>query len=265
MSLSAPVAILSGFELHSRKPEESAAFYSWLRGAKQAGGSPDSVRVIHDGPTEITDSWVAVFSVTDPDRAVRRIESAFPGTTVVHGEDTVYVQDEGGVWSGLRLRPPDEDWSNTVEPSTGCELAAGKSSRSVQFVARLLELDAIPIPFGPFQFQILHDNGRPVVGVIDLGPHSRSAVQPHWLPYFRIEDVDLQTARAVESGSRVVVPPSNAPRNRYAVLVDPFGVVFGLSRRHAPGEHVVSATGEVLPDLDEAFARLVEEQIRRKE
>ena len=51
-----------------------------------------------------------------------------------------------------------------------------------------------------------------------------------WTPGFWVADVDGAAARAVELGGRVITPPFDNPPGRTAVLADPAGAVFTVSR-----------------------------------
>jgi predicted enzyme related to lactoylglutathione lyase len=53
---------------------------------------------------------------------------------------------------------------------------------------------------------------------------------PHWSVTFTVEDADGMAATAVDLGGRVLVPPFDAPPTRSAVLSDPAGAVFTVSK-----------------------------------
>jgi uncharacterized protein len=53
---------------------------------------------------------------------------------------------------------------------------------------------------------------------------------PHWRPDFWIDDVDVAAKTAEELGGSVVSPPEAGPVGKSAVLADPSGVVFSVSR-----------------------------------
>jgi uncharacterized protein len=67
---------------------------------------------------------------------------------------------------------------------------------------------------------------RDVVGVM-----TRSDDAPaHWSVDFWVDDVDATANKATELGGNVVVPPFDAPISRNAVLADPQGAVFSVSK-----------------------------------
>jgi predicted enzyme related to lactoylglutathione lyase len=55
-------------------------------------------------------------------------------------------------------------------------------------------------------------------------------VPPHWSVDFWVDDVDETAKRSDELGGKVVVFPFSTPVGRTAVLADPYGVSFSVSR-----------------------------------
>lgn len=53
---------------------------------------------------------------------------------------------------------------------------------------------------------------------------------PAWSIWFAVEDCDASTAKAVELGATVLMPPSDMDFGRGAVVADPHGAVFGLAK-----------------------------------
>lgn len=57
---------------------------------------------------------------------------------------------------------------------------------------------------------------------------------PHWHVTFAVDDADATAARAAELGGAVAVPPTDMPWVRIAVLRDPQGAVFTVSKLQPP-------------------------------
>lgn len=70
---------------------------------------------------------------------------------------------------------------------------------------------------------------REVVGIM-LPESAAEAGPPRWSVDFWVDDVDAAAGRAPELGGRVVVPPYDTPGFRQAVLADPGGAAFAVSR-----------------------------------
>jgi predicted enzyme related to lactoylglutathione lyase len=72
---------------------------------------------------------------------------------------------------------------------------------------------------------------RDVVAVMTStaqGPDGPS-VPPHWNVNLLVDDSDDTAARAVELGGRILIPPTDSPGFRSAVLMDPQGAAFSIS------------------------------------
>ena len=65
---------------------------------------------------------------------------------------------------------------------------------------------------------------RDAVAVMTPGEHAA------WTPGFWVSDADDAAARAVELGGRTIVPPTDNSVGRTAVLADPSGAVFTVSK-----------------------------------
>jgi predicted enzyme related to lactoylglutathione lyase len=53
---------------------------------------------------------------------------------------------------------------------------------------------------------------------------------PYWSVNFWVDDADAATDRAVQLGGRALVTPYDAPGFREAVLADPQGATFAVSK-----------------------------------
>ena len=59
-------------------------------------------------------------------------------------------------------------------------------------------------------------------------------VPPHWAAYFAVDDCDATVEKAKELGGTVVMPPTDIPAGRFAVLTDPQGAVVSVIRLNPP-------------------------------
>jgi len=74
-----------------------------------------------------------------------------------------------------------------------------------------------------------------VIGVA-AGVDPASGVPPHWAVNVQVSDTDALAARVVKLGGSMLMPPTDAPGFRNAVLADPSGGVLAVSQ-------IVTATG----------------------
>jgi predicted enzyme related to lactoylglutathione lyase len=63
------------------------------------------------------------------------------------------------------------------------------------------------------------------VDMLDVLP---TVVPAHWIPYWRVLDLEAEVARLSDLGARVRVPVTDSALGPFALLADPFGVTFGL-------------------------------------
>ncbi len=59
-------------------------------------------------------------------------------------------------------------------------------------------------------------------------PISEDSTTPHWIIYFRSDDLNSSIRRAEELGGEIIHPPQNSPAGRYAFIKDPSGATFAL-------------------------------------
>jgi uncharacterized protein len=63
-----------------------------------------------------------------------------------------------------------------------------------------------------------------------MGGRFPAEVPPHWSVNFWVADTDAIADKAAELGGKVVVPPQDTPVSRDAILADPQGAVFSVSK-----------------------------------
>jgi predicted enzyme related to lactoylglutathione lyase len=71
-------------------------------------------------------------------------------------------------------------------------------------------------------------NGESIGGMREIGPMDPPDLPPHWLVYFATDDTDASVAKVSAGGGNVMVPPTDIPPGRFAVVTDPQGAIFAL-------------------------------------
>lgn len=138
------------------------------------------------------------------------------------------------------------------------DLAAAK-----QFYAGLFGWTFRDIQADGIQYVEASLNGRPVAGMVhkDLAPGQQ--LQPLWLNFIAVRDVDDIEKTALQHGAKVLFEPHSIPdRGREAVLADPQGAVFAVLASSsgdppdvlpAPGAWIWSSLQTTDADTDAAF------------
>ena len=67
-----------------------------------------------------------------------------------------------------------------------------------------------------------------VAGMMTMPDMVPAEVPSHWLVYFGVDDTDATVAKATELGASILVPPTDIPPGRFAVLSDPDGAGFAV-------------------------------------
>jgi predicted enzyme related to lactoylglutathione lyase len=80
-----------------------------------------------------------------------------------------------------------------------------------------------PMPYTEFKL-----GGESIAGMMEMGPQMPAEVPPHWLVYIEVADTDGAVGRAASLGGSVVVPGTDFPGGRFAVVADPQGATFGV-------------------------------------
>ncbi|GMA21210.1 VOC family protein [Arsenicicoccus piscis] len=71
-------------------------------------------------------------------------------------------------------------------------------------------------------------SGRTIGGLGSIGPEFDASVPPHWMPYFRVDNVTTTCNRALYLGGEVRTGPLSSPEGPFAVLADPQGAAFAV-------------------------------------
>jgi uncharacterized protein len=192
-------------------------------------------------------SWNTYISVTSADEAAEKVESAGgrvmvePFDALPAGRMAVLADPEGAVFcvweanerEGAQLVNDAMSWSwsglNTRDPE-----------RAKAFYTAVFGWEIETMGTGDAEYTMFRVPGY--LGGRPEQPVSREVVAgmspmlgdrddaPHWSIDFWVDDVDAIARKAGELGGRVVVAPYDTPLARQAVLADPQGAVFSVSK-----------------------------------
>ncbi len=74
-----------------------------------------------------------------------------------------------------------------------------------------------------------HVDGRSIAGGMAMTAEP-AGTPSYWLVYFAVDDPDAAAAKATQLGASTLMPPSDFPGGRFAILQDPQGAAFGVLR-----------------------------------
>jgi predicted enzyme related to lactoylglutathione lyase len=206
------------------------ALLGWSPVAPDAHGRPgrtygpgEATAVLVEGPR--ASPWRTFFSTADPDAVIQRALAAGGGvlaSELIAGAQE--ISDRSGDVFGI-LAGSGRDPAEPREMGLGAaELASLEPRAAAAFLADVLAAPTHAVVGDPYDLQLLLDEGELVTSVFkrimfDL---------PTWVPYIRVRDVRVVTARATELGARAVIPPAPTPTGAQAIITDPDDVVIGL-------------------------------------
>lgn len=131
---------------------------------------------------------------------------------------------EPGAWSMSQLNTPDPEGAKAFYAAV-----FGWDADTFELGESEITLWRVPGYVGGEPGQPV---ARDVVGA--MAPMSSAPLPgdlpPHWRVDYWVDDVDAIAGKAAALGGRVVVLPANSPVGRTAVLADPQGAVFSVSR-----------------------------------
>lgn len=82
---------------------------------------------------------------------------------------------------------------------------------------------------GGARYGLALQDGQRVAGIIEWVIRPSMKVQPSWLTFIAVQDVDVTAHNAVAAGGKLIRPPHTfTSRGRQAILADPQGAVFAI-------------------------------------
>jgi len=181
-------------------------------------------------------AWSLYFGSDDLDALGKKVTDA--GGAVVmapfdvgdQGRMAVFQDPTGAFfsgWQGQRMGT-----FRTGQPNTygWAEVNARGIGDAVKFYSTVFGWHNHEQPMGDGvpPYNELHVGDDAVAGAWEMSPEIPADVPSYWQVYFKVDDVDDTFNRAVDLGASAMVPPSDYPGGRFAILVDPQGASFAV-------------------------------------
>lgn len=241
------------FDLFTRDLSQVCRFYEDLMGWSflETPGAENRVMTIElDGvpignavavdPAKIQDKpsrWLSYMSVPDVDQTIVRIEQ-HKGSVFMPARDlpdrgrVAVVRDPEGasfaLVAGTTGDPPDNGFDRN--DFFAAELWALDRDAAIAFYQAVVGYDLELRDLGDGKpYHLLVENGVPRAGVVQIPWES---IQPNWVPYIAVDDVDAVARRAESLGGSLLVEPDPGIREgNVAIIADPSGAVFAVQQR----------------------------------
>ncbi len=238
----------SWVDLASPDLDASAAFYGALLGwevtdlGPEAGGYRMCVKggkqVAGMGPIMMEgqpSAWTTYVSQSDADAAVAKVKAAGgmvfvePMDVMAAGRRAIAADPTGaafGIW-----QPKEHIGAQLAnEPGAFCwnELNSRDVPAAEGFYSQVFGWNAKDAGMEGMDYFEWQLDGKPVGGMMPMPEMVPAEVPSYWLTYFAVEDTDAAVATVTAGGGRAVVPPTDIPPGRFAVLMDPNGAAFAV-------------------------------------
>jgi uncharacterized protein len=180
-------------------------------------------------------AWVTYVSVVDADATVALAQKAGamvfvePMDVSDIGRMAVFADPTGaaiGVWqakSFIGAELANEPGAFAWNELNTRDLPAAKAFYTEVFGWAPNDLD-----MGDMQYTEWKVGENSVAGMMAMPDMVPAEVPAHWLVYFGTDDTDNTVAQASALGATILVPPTDIPPGRFAVIMDPDGAAFAV-------------------------------------
>lgn len=206
-------------------PEGSRDYTVIYAGDKPVGGM---VPYENTDPKVLESIWLSALSVDDVDRAVAVVKArhgkVLDGPLDVKGRGRMAVisDPEGAVLVLIRAAGGDPaDAVARAGEFLWVDLVTRDAAKAGEFYGALTGYTAWSVETkSGHSYDLLHRNGRAYGGIVQVRAKD---IEPNWLPYIRVDDLEATMRRAARLGGVVILRIEHV-----AVIADPTGGVFGV-------------------------------------
>ena len=228
--------------------EASNAFYGTLFGwdADDQGEDMGHYTLMRKGGSSVAGNmkvmtedqpcaWVTYVSVDDADATVEQAKKA--GATVFVepmdvsdiGRMAVFADPTGaaiGIWQPKTFHGA--ELANETGTFAWNELDTRDLPAAKAFYTEVFGWEPNDLDMEEMSYTEWRLGDRAVAGMMPMPEMVPAEVPAHWLVYFAVDDTDAVVSKATEIGASALVPPTDIPPGRFAVLSDPDGAAFAV-------------------------------------
>ena len=216
---------------------EDMGHYTLLRkGGKTVAGNMGAMM---DGQPSV---WTSYICVDDADATTERAKKA--GATVFVepmdvsdiGRMAIFADPTGaaiGIWQPKTFKGAEvagEAGSFAWNELNTRDLTAAKA-----FYTEVFGWEPSDVDMGAMSYTEWKLGDRSVAGMLPMPDMVPAEVPAHWLVYFAVDDTDATVSKATGAGATTLVPPTDIPPGRLAVLSDPDGAAFAVIKMNTTG------------------------------
>lgn len=179
-------------------------------------------------------AWTTYVCTDDVDKSLERAENAggsvvMPGLDVMGAGRMGVLADPAGAVIAL-WQPGEHKGADVVDEPTAftwTELSSTDPERAKAFYPEVFGWTSETSDMGEMAYTEFKLGETSVAGMM---ASQAPGMPSYWMPYFAVVDPDRTASEAEALGGGVVVPATDFPGGRFAILRDPQGAVFGALR-----------------------------------
>ncbi|QHA02578.1 VOC family protein [Streptomyces broussonetiae] len=217
---------LFGWQAEEAEPGAGGYRIMTLRGKPVAGIGPQT----QPGRPR----WSTYIATADAAATATAVQAAggqtlLPPMQVMDAGTTAVFADPSGAAFGVWQEGKHHGAGIVNEPGSFCwnELLTHTPDTAVPFYREVFGWDAKKIPMGETTYTEWDLDGREVGGMVNMDEQNfPPQMPPIWMVYFAVDDTEETVGKVTALGGSVLVPPTDLPVGRFAVVADLHGAVF---------------------------------------
>jgi predicted enzyme related to lactoylglutathione lyase len=228
---------LFGWELLDMGPDAGGYMIATKDGKQVAGLGPQQ------GPPGAPPWWTTYIYIEDADATAKAIEAAGgnvmapPFDVMEAGRMAVFTDAEGAVCA---IFQPNQHRGAQLVNEPGSfgwnELASRDIDGAKKFYGEVFGWQGDTQEMGPMTYTEWKLNGTTIGGMRAIGDMDPPGMPANWLVYFVTDDTDAAVGRVTAGGGQVMMPPTDIPPGRFAIVSDPQGAMFALIKLNPMGQ-----------------------------
>ncbi len=109
------------------------------------------------------------------------------------------------------------------------ELATANLQASKDFYGKVFDWKFTEHPMGDMTYTMINTNGKEFAGMWSIPKAQEAQIQPHWLAYILVENLDQSLEKAMRHGATLIKPATPiGDFGRMAIIKDPTGAHIAL-------------------------------------
>lgn len=216
-------------------PEETGGYGMFKQGGKEVAGlGPQQ----NPGPP----FWTTYMTVADCDATATKVKEAGgqvvmdPMDVMTAGRMAVFQDPEGAFFSVWQAG--DSIGAEVVNEPVSLswnELNTRSLDGAKAFYGQVFDWDFNTMEVGPAgNYTEVKIGDSPIAGMVDVSANLPEKIPAHWLVYFAVDNTDATVEKAQDLGGSVMMPPTDIPPGRMAVITDDQGAHFAVIKLTEP-------------------------------